>query len=562
MDIGSLLRNLLIQKSEHYPAEIRIGEHSLFNGLQDVGDFRQAYELGKTIGQGGFGVVCLATHKVTGVKYACKIIAKARLQDSSSLRQFRTEAEIHMHLSGHRSVVSIVDCFEDTESIYLIEELCTGGTLLEYVMKNERCSEEAAAEFIRGILEFVHYCHRLGVCHRDIKLENFLFSDTSKNPTLKATDFGLSCFMDARETRSDVVGTVHYTAPEVFQGSYSWPCDLWSCGVILYALLSGLLPFSHQDPVVLAKYVMKAPIDMENGPWRSVSAEAKCCVRAMLDRNPLTRATADKMLSSPWIQQGSSQADRKLEKPVLRRLGEFGELSLFKRRLYNCLVADVPEDCLQGLRNMFDNVDVDGDGMISKADLMEFSSWRGVPFTEEEINQTFQWLDVEGDGTISSGNFLAGMINRALFHNSAMARIAFNHLDVDGNGYVNRDHLAAFLRKPTTSSCVDEVLQAADFNLDGVIDLREFMAFWLNRPITSIAAATDSQAPHLVETDSFQVEDIAEEADFGDKLKKALVNNFAKMPTKVLNYLEPNALLARLGLGDVKPKEKSSKLKS
>lgn len=576
-EIGTLLRGLLVAKSQERQNLEGLAQHSLFCGLSDETDVRSTYEFGAPIGQGGFGVVNEVTHKATGVKYACKSVLKSRLQDPQAMQLFRHEAEIHMHLSGHPYVVSIVDCFEDDSSVYLVEELCSGGTLLDHIMKHGRYNEHESARLFRNIIDFLFYCHRMGVCHRDVKLENFLFTSSAPDATLKATDFGLSCFMSGVESRSDVVGTVHYTAPEVFQGSYNFTADLWSAGIILYAMLSGLLPFSHNDPVVLAKYVMRAPIELEAGPWTSVSKLAKDCIKCLLDRNPFTRATAQIILLHPWLKHEGYALEQPLDKPMLRRFTEFAVLSMFKKKLYNALVMQLPDSYVSGLKTLYESIDMDKDGVLTKADVKKFSdhvklaaALQAENTTENVTNSVglFEQLDIEGKGAISFQNFLAGVINRKVFHNSAMAKIAFGILDKSNLGYLNRDHLAHFIGTDSNSAAVDEIMRAADSDLNGLIDLREFTAYWLDRPLTeTISTGVVMEGPGINTADynyfrpDADAPAVVDDKDFGDKLKKALVNNFVRMPNKVLDFLEPTSLLNRLGIGDSKKEKKLEKEK-
>lgn len=215
------------------------------------------------------------------------------MQDRDDVRQ---EVAIMDHLSGHANVVTLVNAFEDQKNVHIVMELCTGGELFDRIVSRGHYSERTAAQIIRAIVEVVAHCHSMGVVHRDLKPENFLLSSTGNASELKAIDFGLSSFFQPNEFLSDIVGSAYYVAPEVLKKHYSYQCDIWSCGVILYILLCGIPPFYAESETAIFRAVIKGTIDFESHPWPSISTEAKDCVRKMLTRDIHKRATAQQIL--------------------------------------------------------------------------------------------------------------------------------------------------------------------------------------------------------------------------------------------------------------------------
>jgi calcium-dependent protein kinase len=215
------------------------------------------------------------------------------LQDKDDVR---LEASIMDHLSGHPNVVTLVDAFEDERSVHIVMELCTGGELFDRIVSRGHYSEKSASQIIRAIIEVVAHCHSMGVVHRDLKPENFLLSNAGTAAELKAIDFGLSAFFLPQESLSDIVGSAYYVAPEVLRKSYSYQCDIWSCGVILYILLCGIPPFYAETETAIFRQVIKGNVDFEMHPWPNISNEAKDCVRRMLTRDVAKRATAAQIL--------------------------------------------------------------------------------------------------------------------------------------------------------------------------------------------------------------------------------------------------------------------------
>lgn len=203
----------------------------------------ELYTLGRKLGQGQFGTTYLCTEKSTGRAYACKTIPKRKLICQEDYDDVWREIQIMHHLSENPHVVRIHGTYEDSSSVHLVMELCGGGELFDRIVQKGHYSERQAAALIRTIVEVVEACHSLGVMHRDLKPENFLFDSVEEDAKLKATDFGMSVFYKPGETFSDVVGSPYYVAPEVLRKHYGPESDVWSAGVILYILLSGLPPF-------------------------------------------------------------------------------------------------------------------------------------------------------------------------------------------------------------------------------------------------------------------------------------------------------------------------------
>ncbi|KAJ0720065.1 putative protein kinase CAMK-CDPK family [Helianthus annuus] len=199
--------------------------------------------MGKELGRGQSAVTYSCTENSTGVAYACKSISKKKLITKSDKEDMRREIQIMQHLSGQNNIVEFKGAYEDKQSVHLVMEVCEGGELFDRIIAKGHYSERAAAGICRSIVNVVHVCHFMGVMHRDLKPENFLLSDKTENALLKATDFGLSVFIQEGKSYRDIVGSAYYVAPEVLKRKYGKEIDIWSAGVMLYILLSGVPPF-------------------------------------------------------------------------------------------------------------------------------------------------------------------------------------------------------------------------------------------------------------------------------------------------------------------------------
>ena len=179
----------------------------------------------------------------TGKEYACKAIAKRKLTTKEDQDDVRREISILHHLNGHDNVVSYIGSFEGARHVYIVMELLCGGELFDRIVERGKYSEKDAADCFRTIVETIQHCHELGVVHRDLKPENFVLQSKDYNSKICAIDFGLSAFFSEGQKFHEIVGSAYYVAPEVLRRSYGKQSDVWSCGVILYILLSGVPPF-------------------------------------------------------------------------------------------------------------------------------------------------------------------------------------------------------------------------------------------------------------------------------------------------------------------------------
>ncbi|KAI3445772.1 hypothetical protein Pfo_002437 [Paulownia fortunei] len=264
----------------------------------------QEYELAKTIGKGKFGSVVLCRSKATGEEFACKTLRKGE-------EIVHREVEIMQHLSGHPGVVTLKAVYEDTESFHLVMELCSGGRLLDQMAREGLYSEQKAANIIKELMLAIRYCHEMGVVHRDIKPENILLTSSEQ---MKLADFGLAVRILDGQSLTGVVGSPAYVAPEVLVGNYSEKVDIWSAGVLLHALLVGVLPFQGDSLETVFEAIKKEKLDFSGGVWESVSQPARDLLSGMLTRSISTRFTANEVLKHPWI---SFYTEPTLKIPIL-----------------------------------------------------------------------------------------------------------------------------------------------------------------------------------------------------------------------------------------------------
>ena len=212
------------------------------------------YVIGKVLGQGSFGVVRLAHHKITGHKVAIKTYEKSRMSAPGQLKRCRQEIRL-MEKLNHANAIRLFETFETHKRVHLVMEACTGGNLCSYVKSKKRLAEAEAVRIFHQLSMGIEYLHNNRIVHRDVKLENVLF-DSERN--VKLVDFGFSVFVGERRLKV-FCGTPSYMAPEIVKRKEYWgfPVDIWSFGVLLYAMLCGRFPFTAKSYPVLYKTIVR-----------------------------------------------------------------------------------------------------------------------------------------------------------------------------------------------------------------------------------------------------------------------------------------------------------------
>ncbi|XP_024524195.1 SNF1-related protein kinase catalytic subunit alpha KIN10 [Selaginella moellendorffii] len=254
------------------------------------------YKMGKTLGIGSFGKVKVAEHIPTGHKVAIKILNRRKIKAMDMEEKVRREIKI-LRLFMHPHIIRLYEVVETANDIFVVMEYVKSGELFDYIVEKGRLQEDEARRFFQQIISGVEYCHRNMVVHRDLKPENLLL-DSRCN--VKIADFGLSNIMRDGHFLKTSCGSPNYAAPEVISGKlYAGPeVDVWSCGVILYALLCGSLPFDDENIPNLFKKIKTGLYTLPS----HLSPGAKDLIPRMLLVEPMKRMTIPEIRQHPWFQ--------------------------------------------------------------------------------------------------------------------------------------------------------------------------------------------------------------------------------------------------------------------
>ncbi|XP_055998142.1 serine/threonine-protein kinase BRSK2-like isoform X3 [Ostrea edulis] len=268
------------------------------------------YKLEKTLGKGQTGLVKMGVHCATGKRVAIKIVNREKLSESVLMK---VEREIAiMKLIEHPHVLGLFDVYENKKYLYLVLEHVSGGELFDYLVKKGRLTPKEARRFFRQIISALDFCHSHNICHRDLKPENLLLDDKNN---IRVADFGMASLQVEGSMLETSCGSPHYACPEVIRGEKydGRKADVWSCGVILYALLVGALPFDDDNLRQLLEKVKKGVFHIPH----FVSPDCQNLLRGMIEVNPDLRLTLEQIHKHSWVVVGTKQ-DYDMELPVMQ----------------------------------------------------------------------------------------------------------------------------------------------------------------------------------------------------------------------------------------------------
>ncbi|XP_046684211.1 5'-AMP-activated protein kinase catalytic subunit alpha-2 isoform X1 [Homalodisca vitripennis] len=255
------------------------------------------YTLGQTLGVGTFGKVKIGEHQVTRYKVAVKILNRQKIKSLDVVGKIRREIQ-NLKLFRHPHIIKLYQVISTPTDIFMIMEYVSGGELFDYIVKHGKLKEYEARRFFQQIISGVDYCHRHMIVHRDLKPENLLLDH---NLHVKIADFGLSNMMMDGEFLRTSCGSPNYAAPEVISGKlYAGPeVDIWSCGVILYALLCGTLPFDDEHVPTLFRKIKSGVFPIPEYLHKPVVS----LLCHMLQVDPMKRATIEDIKKHEWFQK-------------------------------------------------------------------------------------------------------------------------------------------------------------------------------------------------------------------------------------------------------------------
>eukprot|EP00931_Biecheleriopsis_adriatica_P065491 TRINITY_DN40012_c0_g1_i1.p1 TRINITY_DN40012_c0_g1~~TRINITY_DN40012_c0_g1_i1.p1 ORF type:complete len:726 (+),score=202.35 TRINITY_DN40012_c0_g1_i1:74-2251(+) len=457
-------------------------------------NFDEEYTMLDLCGKGAFGECFWVSHRVSKSKRVCKKISKA--EANVPAEEVASELDILKKLD-HPNVLRVFEWFEDNESFRLVVEAAPGGDLKHLLASTrEQWQEEAAShpgleehltcQLMHQASQALSYVHSMQVVHRDIKPANLLLASADiSRPRLLLADFGVAeIFQESWAVSSALRGTIAYMAPEVFANETSALSDVWALGIVTYELLTAERPFSADNPMAMYGQLKLSSLNLDKVKDAGASEEAVAFIARLLMKDPAKRPSAAEVLSDPWLLE--SHRENKLSGRKARKarnsLMNFTHMSYVAKASMNCIAAQMDSSKLEGLSDVFQSLDTDGDGKLSAAELAAGLAELGID--PDNIQQLLSTVDMDGDGSIQYSEFVASLLHAqgrlvddVVFH-------AFHVFDMNGDGHISLDELRTILsgNGPLAAvlpdgQTVEQAMVALDSSGDGVVSFDEFKAY-------------------------------------------------------------------------------------
>ena len=450
------------------------------------------YKILRLLGQGSFGIVYLVKHKLLNNLYAMKIIKKTNKYEKEEI--IMNEINI-LRKMDHPNIVKINEFCTTPNEYILITEYCEEGELFYEIKNFAPFNEALTGWYMKQILSAVNYCHKLKIIHRDLKPENILISKKNKNcfNTIKIIDFGTAIIFNKNKNDKSLAGSIYYISPEVFSRNYTEKCDVWSCGIIMYILLTGSPPFNGESDNEIINKILKGTFDMKKYPWPIISSHAKDLIKKLLELDPNKRISAEEALKHPWFEskQVKSQDNEEIFKvknpdKLLNNLINFRSDNVLRSTVFAYLIHNnIQLIHVHDAINLFNNIDKNGDGQITREELYKgFENFLKISGKDlqNKVDIIFNNIDTDHNGYIEYEEFIRAAVDKEYFLSENFLKFAFDYFDRDKNGKISFNEIKQLFYQSDNNKYNSEVqkqlyknFQELDINGDGVLSFNEFV---------------------------------------------------------------------------------------
>ena len=440
------------------------------------------------LGEGSFASVYRVQNKYTGQTRAMKIIKKSLTCTSADDEEIINEINI-LRTMDHPNILKIFEFYSGTDSYSIVTEMCSGGELFQEIIDKGPFNERYSAYVMYQVFSAINYCHNMNIVHRDLKPENILIVKREKNgfPLVKVCDFGTSKMFEKGSVQRKLVGSSYYIAPEVLKKNYNEKCDLWSCGVILYILLSARPPFGGDNDTEIMKRVTTGKYDLTAPPFDNCSKEVKDLIKSLLIMEPYKRISAETALNHPWFKNNKSQElfnqikDTSVITTFIDNLKSYKCDSVIQETALAYLVHNFSqrEDIVNACK-LFNQMDVSGDGKITKKEFLKALKARvDSPTIEKDVDIIFKNIDGDNNGYIEYEEFVRAAVDKESFLEENVLRFAFRYFDKDNSGEICYDEIKEVFEESVADKfkieeALTKIIKEVDTNGDGRISFEEF----------------------------------------------------------------------------------------
>ena len=383
----------------------------------------------------------------------------------------------------HPNIIKFFETYEDKKYLHIVMEHCKGGELLERVIKKGNLSEKECAKIMSKLFSAVNYLHNKGISHRDLKLENLLFSNNSFDSEIKIIDFGLSknFYDETNKNMTTTVGTPIYIAPEVLTGNYDFSCDNWSLGVIMYILLYGTPPFIGPNSASIFTKIKTGKFSLEcKEKWQIISKKAKNLIKKLLVVNPRRRIKAGDAAKHAWFNKGKisvDNGDKEIDPKIISLLRNFRGVQKFRKEALKVIVSQLEENEIKNLKEAFRKFDRDNSGKICYNELKTVMTDLGYETTEQELKNIMKTCDIDDNTFIYYSEFITATLDKKFYLGEEKLWSCFKYFDVDNTNFITVNNLKEALARAGKNLKEEDLvlmIKEHDKAKNGVISFEEF----------------------------------------------------------------------------------------
>ena len=343
------------------------------------------------------------------------------------------------------------DFFEDEKRYYMVTEICEGGELFDEIQKRSRFSERDAAVVMKQILSCLNYCHSQNIVHRDLKPEYILIdTDNKEFDNLKIIDFSKATVFDPTKNLKEKLGSPYYIAPEVLNKIYDQKCDIWSCGVLTYILLSGTPPFNGTTNAEIYQRIREGQFNFDSYEWDGISVNAKSFISDLLTYYADERPSAQEAVQHPWIVELSQQeVEETMAMGALHNMTEFDTSNFTLKQATYAFIASqlLTKKERDDLAKVFKSFDKNNDGKLSIEEVKDgYREHYGRDMTGLELQSMFNAVDTDHSGFIDYSEFVVAAMHQNQLTTDEKMHAAFNMFDKDGSGIIHPEEIREVLQ--------------------------------------------------------------------------------------------------------------------
>ena len=476
-----------------FPEQINLTNSMIVTESEDPNkDYKKLNCIGESEGSAVYRVQNNYTEEIR----AMKIIKRSpENMDAISDKEKEEEDEISNEIKvlrslDHPNILKIFEFFSSKDSYTIVTEFCSGGDLFQEIIDKGPFKEKYCAFVLYQILSAINHCHANHIIHGDLKPENVLIVDKDKNefPRIKICDFGTSQIFGKGKAQRKAFGSPYYLAPEIYDGNYNEKCDLWSCGIILYILLSARPPFGGEEDEEIIESVKLGRYDLESPPFNNLSLDCLDLLKKLLTIDPKQRISAQEALEHKWFKFHDSKElfntikDQRTIKKLIHNLKSYKRNSFIQEFALSYLVHNFPQmKEVINANKLFNQLDTDGDGKINKNDLLKGLKTRNESKTlEKDVDRIYRNIDMDNNGYIEYEEFVRAAVSKEKFIEDHILRFAFRYFDKNNSGEISRTELESVFKQGVADQtriqeALDQIINEVDENKDGIIQYSEFV---------------------------------------------------------------------------------------